>query len=196
MGQDEREEGRAIIRPMRAADIEAVAQLEQQVFPNPWPISAYVEELLFTPKAHYFVLERPLPQTAPPLSLWGGHQVRLRRRWEVIGMVGMRIETVGEERRAHITTLAVHPAWRRQGWGRRLLRRAMEAARPYAPRRIVLEVRTTNETAMALYRSERFTIARRLRRYYRDGGDAYLMEKVLSEGEVPPGGQEDRAEEE
>ncbi len=179
MGQDERERG-AIIRPMQAADIEAVARLEQQVFPDPWPMSAYVEELLFTPKTHYFVLERPLPPTEP-----------LRRRWEVIGMVGMRIERAGDERHAHITTLAVHPAWRRQGWGRRLLRRAMEAARPYAPRRIVLEVRTTNETAMALYRSEGFTIARRLRRYYRDGGDAYLMEKVLSEGDVPPGGQED-----
>ncbi len=188
MDRDERKQERAIIRPMRAADIEAVAQLEQQVFPDPWPMSAYVEELLFTPKTHYFVLERPLPPSSPA---WKGMRLPSHRRREVIGLVGMRVETARGERRAHITNLAVHPAWRRQGWGRRLLRRAMESARPYTPQRVILEVRTTNEAAIALYRSEGFTIVRRMRRYYRDGGDAYLMEKVLSEGEVLPGGQED-----
>ncbi len=186
--EQEKESG-FIIRPMRPADIEAVARLERLVFSDPWPMSAYVEELLFTPKTHYFVLERPLPSSSVALPPAWGARPRSSTRWEVIGLVGLRLESSSTEVRAHITNLAIHPTWQRQGWGRRLLRRALEAAQPYAPHRVVLEVRTTNEAAIALYRSEGFTIVRRMRRYYRNGEDAYLMEKALPKEEGSINGQ-------
>ena len=41
---------------MAAHDIPAVVSVDRQVFVDPWPESAYVQELYFNPNAHYFVL--------------------------------------------------------------------------------------------------------------------------------------------
>jgi ribosomal-protein-alanine N-acetyltransferase len=70
----------------------------------------------------------------------------------------------------------VHPEWRRQGIGRRLLLRLLELALELGASRMTLEVRVSNEAAQALYRGFGFSVAGRRPRYYTDDGeDAYVM---------------------
>ena len=44
------------IRPLAAKDIPTVTSIDRLVFRDPWPESAYVQELYFNPNAHYFVI--------------------------------------------------------------------------------------------------------------------------------------------
>lgn len=76
-----------------------------------------------------------------------------------------------------IATLAVLPQYRRRGIGRALLR-ACEAKMLCT--RFRLCVRTDNAEAIRLYEQEGYRRVDLWRRYYRDGGDALVMEKVLS----------------
>jgi ribosomal-protein-alanine N-acetyltransferase len=77
---------------------------------------------------------------------------------------------------AHITTFGVHPAWRRQGVGRRLMLRLVDLSAELGALRMTLEVRVSNTAAQELYRSFGFTIAGTRVRYYTDDGeDAFVM---------------------
>jgi ribosomal-protein-alanine N-acetyltransferase len=79
---------------------------------------------------------------------------------------------------AHFTNVAVHPAWRRSGLGRRLLRALLDKARGEACLSATLEVRPSNAAALALYTSEGFTpVALRPRYYSDDGEDAMILWK-------------------
>jgi ribosomal-protein-alanine N-acetyltransferase len=154
------------IRPMQSGDIPMVAALERRIFLDPWPFSAYVQELHFNASARYFVLELVDLKLA-------------RRRWPwksprasfIIGYAGMRWE--GEV--AHISTLAVREDWRGLGLGDLLLLSVLEDALDYGARSVRLEVRASNAIAQSLYRKYGFKIKARLSRYYRNGEDAYLM---------------------
>lgn len=73
-----------------------------------------------------------------------------------------------------IYSLAIDPACRGQGLGGQLIRALVETA----PRRCTtasLEVRTTNEAAIALYSRLGFRQAVVLPRYYPDGGDGLRL---------------------
>ena len=67
--------------------------------------------------------------------------------------------------------VAVHPAHRRRGLARELLAAAGTGSR------MLLEVASGNEPALAFYAAEGFTEIHRRRRYYRDGADAVVMER-------------------
>jgi ribosomal-protein-alanine N-acetyltransferase len=88
-----------------------------------------------------------------------------------------------------ILSVATHPAARRQGAGRALIDRALAEARGARCRRLLLEVRRSNEAAIALYRAVGFHIAGRRRRYYPDNNeDALLMNLDLApDGAIVPG---------
>jgi ribosomal-protein-alanine N-acetyltransferase len=75
-----------------------------------------------------------------------------------------------------IVTIAVEPDWRGRGIGEQLLR-ACEARFDLPCFR--LQVRKSNAPAIGLYRKLGYTIAGTLPRYYGDGEDAYLMQKVV-----------------
>jgi len=80
----------------------------------------------------------------------------------------------------HVHGLAVDRALRRRGVGRALVRDAAARARAEGLRALVLQVGVGNAAALALYESEGFYIARRIRGYYPAsvyGGerDAYQM---------------------
>ena len=83
----------------------------------------------------------------------------------------MRVER-GE---GHISTLAIHPEWRGWGLGELLLHRALEQAIESDAHTISLEVRVSNNMAQTLYAKYGFATVSRLRGYYADGEDAYLM---------------------
>ncbi len=158
------------IRLMEGRDIPAVVSLDRQVFTDPWPESAYVQELYFNTNAHYFVLELLDPAQA---RTWHTH--RRRHASRLIGFVGMRVEGT----HGHISTLALRPEWRGQGLGEVLLLTAVDQAIRDGARMIALEVRVSNQVALHLYGKWQFVQYSRLQRYYSDGEDAYLLHVYL-----------------
>jgi [ribosomal protein S18]-alanine N-acetyltransferase len=155
------------IRLMEGRDIPSVVSLDRQVFRDPWPESAYVQEIYFNPSAHYFILEQTDPMQA---RTWTTH--RRRQVARLVGFVGMRVEGT----RGHISTLAVHAAWRGLGLGELLLLVAVDQAIHDGAHVIGLEVRVSNDVAQRLYSKWHFLQHSRLRRYYANGEDAYMMQ--------------------
>ncbi|OTA40644.1 MAG: ribosomal-protein-alanine N-acetyltransferase RimI, partial [Symbiobacterium thermophilum] len=94
----------------------------------------------------------------------------------VVGFAGMHVLY----ELAHVTNIAVHPEFRGQGIGERLMRELIRIARRRGAVRMTLEVRVGNAPARALYRKLGFvTEPGAVRRgYYTDTGeDAIIMWK-------------------
>lgn len=73
--------------------------------------------------------------------------------------------------------LAVHPDYRRQGLGRQLVSFLLGQAEEKRKSKVLLEVRVSNQDAIALYRSLSFKVLYRRPGYYEpDGEDALVME--------------------
>lgn len=81
---------------------------------------------------------------------------------------------------AEILMLAVLPASRRQGLGRRLLDQAILHAAGAGARAMFLEVAATNRAARSLYEAAGFAVVGRRARYYPDGTDALLLRRAIS----------------
>jgi ribosomal-protein-alanine N-acetyltransferase len=80
---------------------------------------------------------------------------------------------IGEE--AHITTLAVHPDFRRMHVGERLLVNDIIQARKVGADWITLEVRVSNESAQRLYGKYSFRSLGVRRNYYQDNSEDALV---------------------
>ncbi|MBY0550252.1 MAG: ribosomal protein S18-alanine N-acetyltransferase [Candidatus Obscuribacterales bacterium] len=80
---------------------------------------------------------------------------------------------IGEE--AHITTLAVHPDYRRRSIGERLLIHDIQTAIKAGARWITLEVRVSNEQAQNLYYKYGFKSLGTRRKYYQDNNEDALV---------------------
>lgn len=78
-------------------------------------------------------------------------------------------------RGAEVISLAVAPAYRSRGIGRRLLRRLLLRLERNGVVRVFLMVRESNDVAIALYRSLGFRRVRRVPEYYGDGETAIRM---------------------
>ena len=80
----------------------------------------------------------------------------------------------------HIISIAVLSEYRNKGIGSALLTKAIELMKEnYDIKKVYLEVRVSNEDAIRLYNKFGFRIKDVISHYYRDGEDAYLMEKKL-----------------
>lgn len=139
------------IRPMELADVDAVVAVEQVSFITPWSRDAFVAETDDNDLAVYLVLEAD---------------------GRVIGYVGMWV--IMDE--AHVTNVAVLPAFRGQGHGERLMRALIDKARGRGARRMTLEVRPSNAAALGLYGKLGFVPYGLRPRYYTDTQeDAVIM---------------------
>ena len=77
---------------------------------------------------------------------------------------------------AHITTFAIHPAWRRQHIGERLLLAFLDLAVDRGAHEATLEVRLSNLAARRLYEKYGFRpVGLRPRYYSDDNEDALIM---------------------
>ncbi len=87
---------------------------------------------------------------------------------------------IGDRRRRQnlgwIASIAVHPDYRRKGFGTRLLH-ACEHELDSA--RVRLSLRRSNEPALRLYRREGYERVNIWPKYYRNGEDAIVMEKEV-----------------
>src|SRR5437763_3208377 len=149
------------IERMSHDDVPAVMAVDNLCFPTPWSENAYRSEM-GNVSAYYLVARLP----ARRFGASGEREGRL------IGFAGAWI--VMDE--AHITTIGVHPDYRRHGIGERLFGRILEEAAGRGVRRASLEVRESNRAAQSLYAKYGFVPIARRRRYYSDTGeDAIVM---------------------
>lgn len=141
------------IRRMMRTDLEEVLAIEKMSFPAPWSRFLFEQEFLF-PQAHLLAAADP----ALPDRVWGY----------------LCFWLVAEE--THILNLAVHPQWRCQGVGGRLLEYVVDYSRAKGAEEIFLEVRRSNYRAISLYRRFHFQPRGVRPRYYSDSGeDAIIM---------------------
>ncbi|MCA9876883.1 MAG: ribosomal protein S18-alanine N-acetyltransferase [Thermomicrobiales bacterium] len=182
---------------MTADDVPAVGRVERRCFPNPWPASAYRRELQDQRQNYYLVLRatplvtaeaqddapgRGLPRRSLlPLHLGRRHDAAPISP-QIIGFAGMW-QSFDE---AHVTTIGVDPAYRGQSLGELLLLCMFDAAIARGANWLTLEVRVSNEPALALYRKYGFTVHGVRKRYYSDNNeDAHIMwSRALSEPDV------------
>jgi ribosomal-protein-alanine N-acetyltransferase len=78
-------------------------------------------------------------------------------------------------KKGHTVSIAVLPAYRRQGIATRLIKESMAAMIAAGAKELFLEVRVSNEPAVQLYRTTGYQVLKEIRHYYRDYEAAYLM---------------------
>jgi ribosomal-protein-alanine N-acetyltransferase len=96
----------------------------------------------------------------------------------------------------HVLNVATREDRRRRGIGRALMGEVVAYARRSRMKHVLLEVRRSNATAVALYRGARFFAMGVRARYYPDGEDAVEMVLMLDPetGEIVPHEDEIRLE--
>jgi ribosomal-protein-alanine N-acetyltransferase len=142
-------------RRMTAADLDAVVEIENAIYPHPWTRGNFSDSL--QAGYHSWVLE------------CGG---------AIAGYIVVMI-AAGE---AHLLNLSVSAPWQRRGIGREALGFALKLARDYGAGKILLEVRPSNRAALALYAAAGFSGIAARKGYYPAGDareDAVVMQLDL-----------------
>ena len=136
--------------PMRRRHLRSVLRIEAQVYPRPWSLSLFMSELALRTSRAYYV------------ARVGG---------SVVGYCGLML--IGED--AHVTTIAVDPAWHRHKIATRLLLNLAEEARKRGASNLTLEVRVSNHPAQALYQRFGFRPAGIRKNYYVESNEDALV---------------------
>ena len=150
-------EARIEMIPMRLDDLDEVLNIECRVFSFPWGQGNYADSL----SAGY--------------SCWV-----CRVKGELVGYFVVML--IVDE--AHLLTIGVAEKHQRMGFGARLLHHAMQVAHGHGAKTLLLEVRPSNENALAMYRNFGFQQIGVRRGYYpaNEGReDALVLTHVLEE---------------
>src|SRR5580658_9459611 len=89
--------------------------------------------------------------------------------------IGFLLGASQVEGEARILMFAVDRPWRTRGLGTRLMEAFLSRTRQRAMRRVTLEVRVSNATAIRFYTRFAFSVTDLLRGYYSDGENGYQM---------------------
>ena len=82
---------------------------------------------------------------------------------------------LGFVEKGHVVSVAVIDEHRGKGFGSVLVNEAIKGVKIRQCSELYLEVRCSNNDAVRLYEKLGFSIIQRLKAYYRDGEDAYVM---------------------
>lgn len=152
----EMEDDALIIREANYDDIEAIYQIESESFGNPWSKTLLANEI----------------QSDSSLVLCAVIE-------DTIVGFGSLMEVYDE---IHITNLAVASDHRGKGIGRRLLSELINAKGLEQMKDVILEVRISNTSAIALYSSFGFEPLGIRKKYYEDEKeDALVMRYALTD---------------
>ena len=144
-----------MIVPMNEAHVAQIAALEARCFSTPWSENSVASEL------------------QNPWSLWLAEV----QDGKVLGYVGSQMSPP----EADVMNLAVSPEARRQGLGEKLMKALCTALGEKQIESLSLEVRASNEAAIALYMKLGFVQAGRRKEYYvNPREDALILRKELN----------------
>jgi ribosomal-protein-alanine N-acetyltransferase len=145
-------------RPMVLDDLDAILDIEVRAYSHPWSHGNFVDSLLSGYRA----------------------EVRLDAHGRCLAYC-VAMPGVQE---MHLLNLTVDPACQRRGHARALLRRLMQTSTNRGDNCLWLEVRASNQAALALYLVEGFIRAGLRKGYYPVGGglreDAVVMSRALA----------------
>jgi ribosomal-protein-alanine N-acetyltransferase len=82
-------------------------------------------------------------------------------------------------KKGHVVSIAVVPEHRNKGLGKALMQEGISGMVSKKCDEVYLEVRVSNDSAVKMYEQLGFVIKTKIRGYYRDGEDAYLMAHEL-----------------
>ncbi len=139
MSQVREEESAITIRPMQSTDLARVADIEKRGYAFPWSENIFRDCL----RAGY--------------SCWVAEARHCVAGYAVLSVAA------GE---SHVLNICIDPAWQRLGLGRQLMQHLMARAHEYGARRMLLEVRPSNEGARRLYHELGFNEIGLRRAYY------------------------------
>ena len=150
------EGSRLVLREMALADLDQVEAIDQVSFSTPWPKQAFHYELTRNQNAICWVAEWVEPGQQP------------------VVVAAIVVWLILDE--AHISTLAVHPEYRRRGIAQQLLAKVLLVCAQTGAAQVYLEVRANNHAAQRLYHKFGFVAEGIRKGYYQDTGeDAVLM---------------------
>lgn len=133
---------------MQISDIDIVFAIEKEIFIDPWTLESFRIEIDNIHNSYPCVLLLD--------NIVAGYAVV----WHYSGEI-------------HIGNFAVHPKYRRQGLGKRLLKHIFNKFYNYNT--AYLEVRKSNTAAINLYKSFAFEELYVRKKYYSNNEDAILM---------------------
>lgn len=139
------------LHPPRLDQIPELVALDNSCLGGLWTFNGYKRELE-SPNSHFLVLSLDSNQSIIGCGCF----------WEIL-----------EE--AHITLLMIEPHYQGQGLGKLLLSHLLADAVKRKLERATLEVRASNQPALALYQKFGFQLAGRRKGYYRDTGEDALV---------------------
>ncbi len=140
------------IKPMKQLDIDAVVEIEKESYGNHhWSKESFFNELSNDLACYFCAFDEE------------GTLIGYAGTWQIM-----------EE--AHITNIAVKPAFRRRKTGEALLHKLVENCYENKVKYITLEVRVSNKTAIKLYEKYGFKSLGTRKEYYLDNNeDALIM---------------------
>ena len=142
-----------------ALDIPVLATYEKVLFPySPWSTAQFKEEFAGIPTTRFMSVAED------------GNTI--------VGYCGVFVPAPGIE--ADILTVAVLPAYRRQGIAKEFMRQIEAYAVERQASAMMLEVELSNESAIKLYESLGYMKISVRMDYYGPGKDAHVMRKELS----------------
>jgi [ribosomal protein S18]-alanine N-acetyltransferase len=142
-----------IFVPALVDDLPDLLAIESASFAQPWTKVSFLSELSKVPPSLYVVRRETSSYVLGYICFW---------------LVADEIQMLN---------LAVHPDYRQQGLGRQLMTLLFAQAEEKKVSKVLLEVRPSNQVAIALYHSLGFKILYRRPGYYEPGGeDALVME--------------------
>lgn len=141
------------IRAMSPDDIESVHAIEVRIFPMPWSLTSYRFEML-----------------NPISKKWVAEVEDAQGIKHIAGMIIVWLSTDV----AYISNIGVDTAFRRQGIACKLLRIALVSCAQLGAQSAALEVRASNQAALALYDRFGFEQVGRHIGYYHDNNEDAL----------------------
>jgi ribosomal protein S18 acetylase RimI-like enzyme len=164
-----------IFRPYQPSDFDALLDMDQACFPKTIAYGRREMKSYLQSEGSRCIIAEILGVEVPGSELSGTENSGFETSKTIAGFI--LTESNGEL--AHIITLDVLEAYRRQSIGSMLLEAAEQEAANHGVSRMYLETATMNKAAIALWKKHGYRETGTIENYYGRGQNAFEMQKRL-----------------